>query len=407
MTISTAGVVPRTKKSRASRLAARRALKMAASAQAYVRGNTVQFYQWLEEHDAQQIPHGPEVWICGDCHIGNLGPISNAAGDVEVQIRDLDQTVIGNPAHDLIRLGLSLAMAARGSDLPGVTTARMLESAMRGYHRALIQTVKSATPPAAIAHTYKNALSRKWRHLARERIEDTSPEIPLGKTFWPLMKGERDALDEIFKREPIRALLTSLEQRDSDSEIRLLDAAYWVKGCSSLGGLRFVALAGVGKNKQDMLRRDLCLVDIKQAGPAAAPRSESAEMPRDNGARVVTGARQLSPHLGERMLAAHMLEKSVVVRELLPQDIKFDISRLGEHDAVEVAQYLAHVVGRAHWRQMDAAARTEWARELKRAHSRTIEAPSWLWSSVVELVARHELAYLEHCRKYALRNPAK
>jgi uncharacterized protein (DUF2252 family) len=26
-----------------------------------------------------------------------------------IQIRDLDQTVIGNPAHDLIRLGLSLA----------------------------------------------------------------------------------------------------------------------------------------------------------------------------------------------------------------------------------------------------------------------------------------------------------
>ena len=25
-----------------------------------------------------------------------------------IQIRDLDQTVIGNPAHDLIRLGLSL-----------------------------------------------------------------------------------------------------------------------------------------------------------------------------------------------------------------------------------------------------------------------------------------------------------
>ena len=54
-----------------------------------------------------------------------------------IQIRDLDQTVIGNPAHDLIRLGLSLATAARGSDLPGVTTARMLEQMMEGYGAAL------------------------------------------------------------------------------------------------------------------------------------------------------------------------------------------------------------------------------------------------------------------------------
>jgi uncharacterized protein (DUF2252 family) len=35
--------------------------------------------------------------------------------------------VIGNPAHDLIWLGLSLASAARGSDLPGVITARIIE----------------------------------------------------------------------------------------------------------------------------------------------------------------------------------------------------------------------------------------------------------------------------------------
>jgi uncharacterized protein (DUF2252 family) len=41
--------------------------------------------------------------------------------------RDLDQTVIGNPAPDLFRLGLSLATDARGSDLPAVTAAKMLE----------------------------------------------------------------------------------------------------------------------------------------------------------------------------------------------------------------------------------------------------------------------------------------
>ena len=45
--------------------------------------------------------------------------------------------MIGNAAHDLIRLGLSLATAARGSDLPGVTTAKMIEAMMEGYGQAL------------------------------------------------------------------------------------------------------------------------------------------------------------------------------------------------------------------------------------------------------------------------------
>ncbi len=393
---------PRTKKKRSHDLAERRALKMAASAHAYVRGNTRQFYQWLEEHEGTQIPKGPDVWICGDCHIGNMGPVSDAAGNVEVQIRDLDQTVIGNPAHDIIRLGLSLAMAARSSDLPGVTTARMLEAVVRGYRRALNKSVGNETPPDAIALTFEHALQRKWRHLARERIEDTSPTIPLGKNFWPLMKAERDALDSLFQEESLRTLLTALDHRDSDSPIRLLDAAYWVKGCSSLGGLRFVALAGFGARKKDAVHEDLCLIDIKQAGPAAAPRSADAPMPRDNAERVVAGARALSPHLGDRMLAARVLDKPVFVRELLPQDIKFDMERLSADEAIGVAQYLAHVLGRAHWRQMENATRQEWASDLKRANSKHLNAPSWLWSSVVDLVARHEMAYLEHCRKYAL-----
>jgi len=96
---------------------------MARSAQAYVRGSTTRFYEWLASEEGRTVPKGPPIWICGDCHFGNLGPVANADGEIAIQIRDLDQTVIGNPAHDLIRLGLSLAMAARGSDLPGVTTA--------------------------------------------------------------------------------------------------------------------------------------------------------------------------------------------------------------------------------------------------------------------------------------------
>ena len=31
-----------------------------------------------------------------------------------------------------------------------------------------------------------------------------------------------------------------------------------------------------------------------------------------------------------------------------------------------------------------------------------LEAPNWLWSSVVDLLWIHERAYLEHCRRYAL-----
>src|ERR1700730_17449976 len=122
---------------RASALGQCRNLKMAGSAHAYVRGNTQKFYEWLAAWDSSKGPQGEPIWICGDCHVGNLGPIADTDGSLELDIRDHDQTIIANPAHDLIRLGLSLAMAPRGSDLPGVTTAKMLEEIMLGYEKPL------------------------------------------------------------------------------------------------------------------------------------------------------------------------------------------------------------------------------------------------------------------------------
>lgn len=47
---------------------------------------------------------------------------------------------------------------------------------------------------------------------------------------------------------------------------------------------------------------------------------------------------------------------------------------------------------------MNAADRSRWVKELKSRHGKALDAPRWLWSSVLELAALHEVAYLEHCR---------
>jgi uncharacterized protein (DUF2252 family) len=177
---------------RATVLADNRNMKMARSAHAYVRGNTKQFHEWLEAQAPDSLPAGPAIWICGDCHLGNLGPIASVHGGVEIQIRDLDQTVIGNPAHDLIRLGLSLAMAARGSDLPGVTTAVMLEQLMAGYRAGLVGT--PGEPDAALPA--------------------------------PVHLVMKDAIARLFEKKSVSRLATLLGSRDDDAPVAVLDAAY-------------------------------------------------------------------------------------------------------------------------------------------------------------------------------------
>ena len=79
-------------------------------------------------------------------------------------------------------------------------------------------------------------------------------------------------------------------------------------------------------------------------------------------------------------------------RELMPQDLKIEIDRLSQDDATSLAAYLAGVVGRAHGRQMDEFTRASLLKELDTARTTNLDAPSWLWSSVVDLLSVHEAA---------------
>ena len=386
---------------RAGLLDRKRTLKMARSAHAYVRGATAQFYAWLAEADRGLVPEGPPVWICGDCHLGNLGPLADAEGRVRIRIRDLDQTVPGNPAHDVIRLGLSLSTAARGSDLPGVTTARMLEEMVHGYREALLghdESLSEAQAGKAVRAVLREATHRRWEHLAQERLERVEPRIPLGKRFWPLTEEERDGIATLVASPAVLALVGDLHGRGAHHAVSVIDAAYWLKGCSSLGTLRYAVLLRIGAKS----RPSYILVDIKEAVASVAPAAPGAVLPADPALRVVTGARALSPSLGDRMVPARLLGRPVVLRELMPQDLKLAIDQLTRDEAVEAARFLAAVVGHSHARQMAPEQRRAWAAELNRHRSGGLDAPSWLWRAVVDLVGHHERGYLDHCRDFAL-----
>ena len=374
---------------------------MARSVQAFVRGNTAQFYEWLSGVKGRALPQGPPVWIAGDCHVGNLGPIGNIEGKINVQIRDLDQTVIGNPAHDLIRLGLSLATAARDSDLSGVVTTQIIEQLMAGYEDCFDENKeKDESPrPEMIKMTVKEAASRSWKDLAKERIEDLRPNIPLGEKFWPISKEEKKTIEKIFEKKNVFCHITPTDTKNENTAAKVLDAAYWIKGCSSLGQLRYAVLLDIKNGKNGKTGR--CLIDIKEAVKAVAPAYPGSSMPEGNGERVLEGARRLSPYLGDRMVAAQILGRSVFIRELLPQDMKIQIKQLTQDEARKLARYLAAIVGKAHARQMDVATQKLWKKKLQHNHAKGLDVPSWLWSSIVELAANHEKSYLEHCRKYS------
>jgi uncharacterized protein (DUF2252 family) len=305
--------------------------------------------------------------------------------------------VIGNPAHDLIRLGLSLAAAAVVSDLPGLTIAEILEAMIAQYEAAF--SAASDKPghleePKTIRKVNQRAADANWTTLAAEDMDGQNFKLPLGKSFWPLVVEECREIERFVRNEEIRRLVTEGEGRDDDADVRMIDAAYWKKGCSSLGHLRYAVLLQIGY-KSD--RRRHCLLDFKEAVRPQAPHAIGG-MPRDYARRVLTGASHLSPYLGSRMQAVEIKGKPVFVRELLPQDLKIEMNALDRKEAARVAGYLAAIVGDAHGRQMQGDEQRAWYKELRRNRAKALNAPSWLWRSVVDLLLEHQRGYLEHCR---------
>jgi hypothetical protein len=108
----------------------------------------------------------------------------------------------------------------------------MLEEMIEGYqagfsrHRASRKKAEDVKPVAIVL---RQALKRKWRNLARERIEDVKPTIPLGKCFWALSCEEKKEIGRICQTEEVRKMVTSLGARDSKDELSVLDAAYWMR----------------------------------------------------------------------------------------------------------------------------------------------------------------------------------
>ena len=228
-----------------------------------------------------------------------------------------------------------------------MTIAEILETMINYYEAAFdpgFDEGGGLDEPDTIRKSNRRAAKATWQTLAEEDTDNESYRLPLGKAFWPLSAEERREIQRLFRSEEMRGLVTGVGGRDDDADVEMADAAYWRKGCSSLGRLRYAVLLRIGSKSNS---RQHCLVDLKEAVKPGAPHVLEG-MPRDFAKRVAAGASHLSPYLGARIRAVELLGKPIFVRELFPQDLKIEIEQVDRKEVVRMAGYLAAVVGKAH-----------------------------------------------------------
>jgi hypothetical protein len=77
---------------------------------------------------------------------------------------------------------------------------------------------------AAMRLAVKTATRRSWHRLAKERIENIKPAIPLGKKFWPLAAEEHSEITHLSEKEHVRQLAATLRSRKDNAPVDMLDA---------------------------------------------------------------------------------------------------------------------------------------------------------------------------------------
>jgi len=58
-------------------------------------------------------------------------------------------------------------------------------------------------------------------------------------------------IQKLFETEETCKLATCLKKRDDHEAMTIVDAAYWMKGCSSIGRLRYAAFGRVGRQRSN------------------------------------------------------------------------------------------------------------------------------------------------------------
>jgi hypothetical protein len=106
------------------------------------------------------------------------------------------------------------------------------------------------------------------------------------------------------------------------------------------------------------------------------------------------------------MIAARLLDRSVFIQEMLPQDLSLEITQLTRPAAIEGRALSGIRRGHRAWApdgcadpaQMAGRSQPEW---LERSGCAVLGMAEHRW-----LGRSHEAAYLEHCRRYALETAA-
>ncbi|MFT3734996.1 MAG: DUF2252 family protein [Rhodocyclaceae bacterium] len=280
---------------------------------AFLRGTAWLFNSRLPAIAA--LRDAPLAWACGDLHLENFGSYRGDNGLVYFDINDFDEARLAPATLDLLRLLVSVHVAAPGLEITpdeaGLLCAQTLETWIATLASGKPRWVERDTARGVVDDLLSSLRKRSQRDFLDSRTRRHGKQRRLrldnGKAL-PLHEDEHDAL---LQRMRDFALL-----QDEPGFFKPLDAARRVSGNASLGLPRYIVLVR-GEGSPD----GNALLDLKFAAPVAGE-----EQQLDPAARLIAIQTRMQAVPNAFLQSLEWRLEHFVLRDLQPAQDRVDLA---------------------------------------------------------------------------------
>ncbi len=288
----------------------------------FLRGTCHLFHTRLFE--SALAPAGPAAWICGDLHLENFGTYLGDNGLTYFDVNDFDETICAPFSWDILRLAVSVLVAAPIIGLPNGSAKASAKALIDTYFAELAigkpRWLERRTATGPIGDLIEGLKRRDPAKFLAKRTFTKSGKISL------LIDGVRMLAIEKSSRAELAVFMTALARQTPNAKpLKLIDAARRIAGTGSLGMARFVLLVESPTNPDDHW-----LLDLKSAAPSAlAPYVTTPQPAWSNEAARVAAIQTLFQANTPSMLSAQSFAgASYTLKQMQPSADRLDLKAL-------------------------------------------------------------------------------
>jgi len=256
----------------------------------------------------------PDIWLCGDLHLENLGSYKGDNRVTCFNINDFDECILGPCLLDVARMLTSIYMASSTLEIDEKKAHKLGRLFIDTYFNMLelgyIRAMEIETAKGVIKNFLERVKNRPRKALIKRRTVKKNDKLKIRIDNIHAIPASKEKKEHVVKH-----IKRWAKGQQNPSFYKVLDVAFRIAGTSSLGLERYVALVegrgGIGGH---------FLLDLKETLPSCARKLIKTHQPKwkNEAERLVEVQKRMLSNPPALLASVDIGNKNFVLKELQP-----------------------------------------------------------------------------------------